>query len=204
MQLERLKEWRESQGLTQGELARQACVGHVTVARAEIGHSVRPNSARKIAEALGLKVSDLLKHPPALADPFPKDEALPELVDEERRVYGAVLDLALRAEELRATAAELSEEELVSQHNEIVQDFKQSGAERLMVSFWLAERIGLVREDPGSYGFSEQTVKEADALLARIPRGVQDALQSLRADLTAAAQHLGGADSSSLEQLVVA
>jgi transcriptional regulator with XRE-family HTH domain len=77
MQLERLKEWRESQGFTQRELADKAGVGEVTVARVETGASVRPNTARKIASALGLAVSDLLEHPPALAGASPKAQAPP-------------------------------------------------------------------------------------------------------------------------------
>src|SRR4051812_2976101 len=76
MQLERLKEWRESQGLTQRELAGKAGVGEVTVARVETGASIRPNTARKIAGALGLAVSDLLAQPPTLAEPaIPKAQA---------------------------------------------------------------------------------------------------------------------------------
>jgi transcriptional regulator with XRE-family HTH domain len=93
MQLERLKEWRESRGLTQKELAGKAGVGEVTVARVETGASVRPNTARKIADALGLAVSALLAHPPTLgapaapeaqASPTPEPES-PEQPDEERR-----------------------------------------------------------------------------------------------------------------------
>lgn len=94
MQLERLKEWRESQGFTQRELAGKAGVGEVTVARVETGASIRPNTARKIAGALGLEVSDLLARPPTLAEPttFPKESApsTPEVSDEERReLYSA-------------------------------------------------------------------------------------------------------------------
>jgi transcriptional regulator with XRE-family HTH domain len=64
MQLARLKEWRESRGLTQRELAAEAAVGHVTVARIETGASVTPPTARKIAETLGLSVADLMERPP--------------------------------------------------------------------------------------------------------------------------------------------
>jgi transcriptional regulator with XRE-family HTH domain len=93
MQLERLKEWRESRGLTQKELAEKASVGEVTVARTEAGASIRPNTARKIAHALGREVSDLLQHPPApagLEEPArPKAQVpssqLPETTEEEER-----------------------------------------------------------------------------------------------------------------------
>lgn len=64
MQLARLKEWREARGLTQKELSRKAGVGEKTVARMELGDSVRPNTARKVAEALDVTVADLLEHPP--------------------------------------------------------------------------------------------------------------------------------------------
>ncbi len=64
MKLARTKEWRESHGLTQRELAAQAGVGEVTVARIETGASVTPPTARKIAGALGVAVADLLERPP--------------------------------------------------------------------------------------------------------------------------------------------
>ena len=64
MKLERLKEWREARGLTQKELSREAHVAEKTVARIELGDSVRPNTARKIADALGVSVADLLERPP--------------------------------------------------------------------------------------------------------------------------------------------
>jgi len=69
LKLARTKEWRESHGLTQRELAAEAGVGEVTVARIETGASVTPPTARKIAEALGVAVADLLERPPVpLAD----------------------------------------------------------------------------------------------------------------------------------------
>jgi transcriptional regulator with XRE-family HTH domain len=64
LKLARTKEWRESHGLTQRELAAEAGVGEVTVARIETGASVTPPTARKIAEALGVSVADLLERPP--------------------------------------------------------------------------------------------------------------------------------------------
>jgi transcriptional regulator with XRE-family HTH domain len=64
LELARTKEWRESHGLTQRELAAEAGVGEATVARIETGASVAPPTARKIAEALGVAVADLLERPP--------------------------------------------------------------------------------------------------------------------------------------------
>jgi transcriptional regulator with XRE-family HTH domain len=64
MQLARTKEWRESRGLTQRRLAAEAGVGEVTVARVETGSSVTPPTARKLADALGVSVADLLERPP--------------------------------------------------------------------------------------------------------------------------------------------
>jgi transcriptional regulator with XRE-family HTH domain len=64
LKLARTKRWRESHGLTQRELAAEAGVGAVTVARIETGASVTPPTARKIAEALGVAVADLLERPP--------------------------------------------------------------------------------------------------------------------------------------------
>jgi transcriptional regulator with XRE-family HTH domain len=64
LKLARTREWRESQGLTQRELAAKAVVGEVTVARLEGGASVSPVTARKVAEGLGVSVADLLERPP--------------------------------------------------------------------------------------------------------------------------------------------
>ena len=64
MKLARTKEWRESHGLTQRELAAEAGVGEVTVARIETGASVTPVTARKVAQSLGVSVEDLLESPP--------------------------------------------------------------------------------------------------------------------------------------------
>ncbi len=64
MELPRLREWRESRGLMQKEVAKTAGVSEWTVLRAEGGASVRTPTARKIADALGVSVSDLLESPP--------------------------------------------------------------------------------------------------------------------------------------------
>jgi transcriptional regulator with XRE-family HTH domain len=83
MLLGRLREWRESRGFTQKELALEASVGEVTVARIEAGTSVRPNTARKIADALGVAVVDLQEKPPVPLGPAPISPVPAE--DEERR-----------------------------------------------------------------------------------------------------------------------
>ncbi len=64
MQLPRLKEWRESRGLMQKELASAAEISEFTVLRAEGGTSIRPSTARKIADALEISVADLMERPP--------------------------------------------------------------------------------------------------------------------------------------------
>jgi transcriptional regulator with XRE-family HTH domain len=60
MLLPRLKAYRELKGETQVSLAEKAGVGPVSIVRAETGHSVWPSSAKKIAEALGLEIVDLM------------------------------------------------------------------------------------------------------------------------------------------------
>ncbi len=72
MKLPRLREWRESRGLTQKELAAKARVGEVTVARIETdAHTTTPPTARKLADALGISVADLLESPPVPLEPAP-------------------------------------------------------------------------------------------------------------------------------------
>ena len=60
MQIPNLREMRELQGLTQKELADVSGVSLRSVAGYEGGASVRPNTARKLAEALDVKVADLV------------------------------------------------------------------------------------------------------------------------------------------------
>lgn len=64
MRLPRLREWREARGFTQKALSEEAGVREETVTRLEGGASGSPTSARKIANALEIEVSDLLKDPP--------------------------------------------------------------------------------------------------------------------------------------------
>jgi transcriptional regulator with XRE-family HTH domain len=76
LKLARTKDWRESHGLTQRELAAEAGVGEVTVARIETGASVTPPTARKIAEALSVSVADLLERPPVPLAEAPQETEL--------------------------------------------------------------------------------------------------------------------------------
>lgn len=64
MQLPRLKEWRESRGLLQKELASEARLSEFTITRIESGDSIRPSTARKVADALNVSVADLMERPP--------------------------------------------------------------------------------------------------------------------------------------------
>jgi transcriptional regulator with XRE-family HTH domain len=79
MQLARTKEWRESRGLTQRQLAAEADVGEVTVARIEAGASVTPPTARKIATALGIAVADLMERPPVPLAEAPQETGLEDV-----------------------------------------------------------------------------------------------------------------------------
>jgi transcriptional regulator with XRE-family HTH domain len=73
VQLTRLKEWREAKGLMQKELAAAAGMSEFTVVRAERGDSLRPSTARKVAEALDITVADLLERPPVPLAEAPKE-----------------------------------------------------------------------------------------------------------------------------------
>lgn len=86
MKLARTREWREARGWNQQMLADEAGVGKSTVVRAELGDSVRPSSAAKLAEALEVSVMDLQERPPTpLADASPSDSDVVEDYAEERR-----------------------------------------------------------------------------------------------------------------------
>jgi transcriptional regulator with XRE-family HTH domain len=63
----RLREWREATGETQVTLADKSGVAEHTISRIEHGASLRPTTARKLADALGVAVADLMESPPVLA-----------------------------------------------------------------------------------------------------------------------------------------
>jgi len=75
--LPRLREWREAQGETQGTLGKSAGVALHTVHRIETGAPTTPPTARKLAEALGVSVADLVEEPPIPLEnrPVPLAEA---------------------------------------------------------------------------------------------------------------------------------
>jgi transcriptional regulator with XRE-family HTH domain len=54
---------RRGQALTQQELADRAGVNLITINRLERGFSARPQTIRKIAEALGVEPADLMAEP---------------------------------------------------------------------------------------------------------------------------------------------
>lgn len=88
MQLPRLKEWREFRGLTQPELAERAGLSLRTVFNYEHEGNALPNNARKLAEALGIEVGDLISeeaHPKGSA-PLSQPN-FNHLLAEERRTH---------------------------------------------------------------------------------------------------------------------
>jgi transcriptional regulator with XRE-family HTH domain len=64
VQLARLKEWREARGFTQAELAEAANTSEHTIVRAEHRQQIRVNTAKRVADVLGVSVADLLEKPP--------------------------------------------------------------------------------------------------------------------------------------------
>jgi transcriptional regulator with XRE-family HTH domain len=56
-----LKRLRQRAFLTQAELAKKSGVAEVTIARAEIRHSVRLSTARRLADALGVPPAELTR-----------------------------------------------------------------------------------------------------------------------------------------------
>jgi transcriptional regulator with XRE-family HTH domain len=122
MQLARTKEWRESRGLTQRELAAEADVGEVTVARIEAGASVTPPTARKIAGALGISVADLLERPPVPLADAPVEQGQP------------------------------SEEELIAALNQMADVLRESGVEAVdvqdLANKFFEEMVDTLRKTP--------------------------------------------------------
>lgn len=65
MKLLRLREWRERRGLTQQDLADGSGVSQNAISNYETGRrNARPSTARKLADALGVGIEDLIRSDP--------------------------------------------------------------------------------------------------------------------------------------------
>ena len=87
MQIPRLREWRETRALSQVELAELADLSSRSVAGYEAGAGARPATVRRLAEALGVEVTDLrgdAEHPLEEAPPS-SQLTLNGALEEERR-----------------------------------------------------------------------------------------------------------------------
>jgi transcriptional regulator with XRE-family HTH domain len=129
-----MKEWREAHGLTQKRLAEEAGVGEVTVARIEMGMSVSPSTARKIADTLGIHVADLLAHPPEPAAMVGKGRAplaagQPE--DEEEQFRRELNDWARQLFEAARRVSEKAGGELTAEERHRFQEHRATFEEGL-------------------------------------------------------------------------
>jgi transcriptional regulator with XRE-family HTH domain len=114
VQIPNLRELRELHGLTQKELADASGVSLRSVAGYEGGAHVRPNTARKLAQALNAEVADLVgvaSYLKAEAPPFSIQPPLNGFEDErrnptpsERRAVGALEDRCRSLEAFLKTA----------------------------------------------------------------------------------------------------
>jgi transcriptional regulator with XRE-family HTH domain len=59
--VEKLRELRVNQGLTQRQLARKAGISNTTLAKIERGGGAMPPTLKKLADVLGVKPVDLLR-----------------------------------------------------------------------------------------------------------------------------------------------
>jgi len=59
--LEKLRELRVNQGLTQRQLARKAGISNTTLAKIERGSGAMPPTLKKLADVLGVKPVELLR-----------------------------------------------------------------------------------------------------------------------------------------------
>jgi transcriptional regulator with XRE-family HTH domain len=77
MKIPRLRELRELEGWTQKDLARKSGVSARSIYGYEAGAGVRPNTARKLAAALGVPVRDLVGDGKTLKQGTPPPEPAP-------------------------------------------------------------------------------------------------------------------------------
>lgn len=80
---DRVKELREAKGWTQAQLAARAKVERSTIQNIESGRVQRPNSLAHVADALGVKVAELLGEPLDDSDPYTVIEGLLEAAQAE-------------------------------------------------------------------------------------------------------------------------
>ena len=88
VQIPRLREWRETRALSQVELAELADLSSRSVAGYEAGAGARPSTVRRLAEVLGVEVTELrgdTEHPLEEAPPSPEQPNFNGLIEEERR-----------------------------------------------------------------------------------------------------------------------
>jgi transcriptional regulator with XRE-family HTH domain len=87
LQIPQLRQWREYRGLTQRELAAESGVSPRSIAGYEAGGGARPNTARKLAQALNIEVADFFEEPvapKAQAPPSPEQPPLNGFEEEGR------------------------------------------------------------------------------------------------------------------------
>jgi transcriptional regulator with XRE-family HTH domain len=84
----RLREWREAMGETQATLGERSGVAEHTISRIEHGASLRPTTARKLADALGVAVADLMERPPVPLGDAPQGTGQPERKGPDQDVWG--------------------------------------------------------------------------------------------------------------------
>ncbi len=95
MQIPRLREQRELRGWTQKDLARESGVSARSIAGYEAGSGARPPTVRKLSEALGVEISDLVGEREAPKAPAPPSQQLTlnGLLAEERRNFATVREI---------------------------------------------------------------------------------------------------------------
>jgi transcriptional regulator with XRE-family HTH domain len=103
VQIPRLREWRELQGWTQKDLAHESGVSARSIAGYETGASVRPRTARKLAQALDVEVVDLVATSgKGSAPPSTEPTLFNGVLEEERRLQARVVESCMEYATARA------------------------------------------------------------------------------------------------------
>jgi transcriptional regulator with XRE-family HTH domain len=143
LHIPQLRQWREYRGLTQRELAAASGVSLRSIAGYETGAGVRPNTARKLAEALNVEVADFFREPVTPKVPAPPSPEQPPLNGFE--------------EEQRASA--------LSEHF----DLWRAGWEAATARWSRALEEGAILQSPGSAGsFCAEVIAEGTSARATI------------------------------------
>ncbi len=184
MHIPQLRQWREYRGLTQRELAAESGVSPRSIAGYEAGAGARPNTARKLAQALNIEVADFFREPVTPKVPAPPSPEQPPLngFEEARRSEDALRDPTSSEEAFRQAVEMAPPGALHARLDELVRDYHTSPKREGLRNQPRAEvisrvkafaRATIINEELKSQG--EQSRERHNLVLKAFEKAISDA-----------------------------